>query len=231
MPRSFDPNNQRINTPKPGPVGPPVANQGRGQGLRQPPTIKPVQPRTRKDEITRPMAQGSVPSGAPSHTKPMGPPDGSQAGLVEQKRIYQGPGGEKVTVQPSQEQQMMGEEPSLLTGGQQAPGTVSPPMAPSPLGMDSPVEQTAQAGGFRHGQNAHIRKLTQGSMAGMNREQQIEFERKAVRDFQAFGDYEGSDDPNSPPPPIRVGKHSYNPETGHWVEPEGEPSVLAQMSA
>jgi hypothetical protein len=79
---------------------------------------------------------------------------------------------------------------------------------------------------LRPGQNHHIRKLVMPQMGAKSHAEKIEFERVAMRDFQAFGAYEGMDDPNSPPPPINVGGHSFNPETGGWVRPEGFVSVL-----
>jgi hypothetical protein len=38
------------------------------------------------------------------------------------------------------------------------------------------------------------------------------------------------DDPHAPAPPIRVGKHSFNPMTGQWVEPEGQVSTLDRLA-
>jgi hypothetical protein len=148
---------------------------------------------------------------------------------VKTAEQFEGPMGERITVKPSEEQKMA----QAITGGTQPQdamtgGAVAPPMKPSPLGGESPIEQHAQTGGFQLGQNAHIRNLTSPKMQGMSRAQQMDYERKAVRDFQAFGAYEGMDDPNSPPPPVNVGGYSFNPEAGHWVEPEGQVSILAR---
>jgi hypothetical protein len=144
---------------------------------------------------------------------------------VETGRQYQGAAGEKISVKPSPEQM----EAQAVGGGAQpmdSQGAVAPPMQPSPLGAESPIEAHANQGGFALGQNAHIRKLSMPNMQGMSREMQIAHEKTAVRDFQSFGAYEGADDPNSPAPPIRVGRYSFNPESGHFVEPEGQVSIL-----
>ena len=104
-----------------------------------------------------------------------------------------------------------------------------PPMPKSSLGADSPIEQADSKQKLRSGTRHHIREIGMQT-AGMDPKSAKELERKAVRDFDLFGEYPGMDDPHSPPPPIRPGKNSFNPMTGQWVTPEGQVSVLDRMA-
>ena len=104
-----------------------------------------------------------------------------------------------------------------------------PPMPKSSLGADSPIEQADSKQKLRSGTRHHIREIGMQT-AGMDPKSAKELERKAVRDFDLFGEYPGMDDPHSPPPPIRPGKNSFNPMTGQWVPPEGQVSVLDRMA-
>jgi hypothetical protein len=104
-----------------------------------------------------------------------------------------------------------------------------PPMPKSPLGNDSPIEQADAQGKLRAGQRHHLRAFGMAD-PGMDPSTAKEFERKAVRDMDLFGEYPGMDDPHAPPPPIRPGKNSLNPMTGMWVTPEGQVSVLERFN-
>ena len=104
-----------------------------------------------------------------------------------------------------------------------------PPMPKSSLGADSPIEQADSKQKLRSGTRHHIREIGMQT-AGMDPKSAKELERKAVRDFDLFGEYPGMDDPHSPPPPIRPGKNSFNPMTGQWVPPEGQVSVFDRMA-
>lgn len=104
-----------------------------------------------------------------------------------------------------------------------------PPLAKSPLGRESPIEQADASGKLRSGQKHHLRALGL-SQSGMDPKQARHFEKQAVRDMDLFGEYAGMDDPHAPPPPIRVGKHSFNPATGKFVAPEGFVSVLDRIA-
>jgi len=104
-----------------------------------------------------------------------------------------------------------------------------PALPKSPLGNDSPIEQADAGGKLRSGQKHHLRKIGMGQ-PGMDPKTAKRFEQQAVRDMDQFGEYPGMDDPHAPPPPIRVGKASFNPMTAQWVMPEGQVSVLDRLA-
>lgn len=253
MARAFNDQNQRINLPR-SPTASPVPNQGGvAPGLPRPaPAPRGVQTRQRRDEVVRPAInpQTTVPQ-APSQTQPVAAPVPPSAqlppprppgptappGSVEMKREFMGPGGEKIQVQaapggglqpetpsPEAAEQTLREQGTSLQGAQ----TVSapPPAKTSPLGDQSPVEQFTKATpSLPPGANQHLRSIAITNQS-MTPEERMRFEQTAVRSFQQFGRYSGDDDPESPPPPIRPGKHSFNPTTGQWVAPEGQVSVI-----
>ena len=103
-----------------------------------------------------------------------------------------------------------------------------PPSKTSPLGGESPIEQLAQTEVLPAGRNHHLREIGIGA-GNLPPEQQKIVEAQTVRDFSRFGSYEGEDDPEAPPPPIRPGKNSFNPATNQWVKPEGKASMLDRL--
>lgn len=106
--------------------------------------------------------------------------------------------------------------------------TPAGPPKSSPLGPSSPVERFSA--GLQPGENVHLREIAFGADSqGLSPDRQAAHERGIVRQFQRFGKYSGSEDPNSPPPPIRPGRASFNPTTGQWVLPEGQVSVLDRL--
>lgn len=246
MPRAFDDTERRINKPRL-PAGPPVPNQGGPVGGHAQPEITPrgvVQRRARKDEVVRP-----VPS-SPSQTGPSGPPEApvGRPGAPKQpefgrevSRKYEGPMGESITVKPPkmptpgdeamQRQQDPG-APGQFTQGTSMQTAESrtplPPAKTSPLGADSPIEKAAGAGRLAPGQDRHLRSIGIPDQP-LGLEQQKQFEAVALQDMERFGQYEGMDDPESPPPPIRPGKNSFNPETGQWVTPANKVSPMGLL--
>jgi hypothetical protein len=104
----------------------------------------------------------------------------------------------------------------------------APPKARSPLGNDSPIERAEGQGHLRKGQSQHLRSFGI-AQPGMSKEEGKRHEAMALRDMDRFGEYDGMDDPNSPPPPIRPGQNSFNPMTAQWVEPEGQVSILSRF--
>jgi hypothetical protein len=104
-----------------------------------------------------------------------------------------------------------------------------PALPKSSLGAESPIEQADAGGKLRAGTRHHLRSLG-FQTSGMDPKTAKNFERQAVRDFDLYGEYPGMDDPHSPPPPIRPGKHSFNPMTGQYVAPEGTVSVLDRLA-
>lgn len=104
-----------------------------------------------------------------------------------------------------------------------------PPSKTSPLGAESPIEQLSQnEPDLPAGRNHHLREIGIGE-GNLPPDQQKIQEAQTVRDFSRFGSYEGEDDPEAPPPPIRPGKNSYNPATAQWVKPEGQVSMLDRL--
>jgi hypothetical protein len=128
-----------------------------------------------------------------------------------------------------------GMDPQQAASAIQAQGEAAMQQKPEPalpkssLGADSPIEQADAGGKLRAGTRHHMRAIG-FQTSGMDPQTAKEFERKAVRDFDQFGEYPGMDDPHAPAPPVRPGKHSFNPMTGQFVEPEGAVSVLDRMA-
>lgn len=250
MPRAFDKlTDKRINLPRPP-----------GNELKPAPRRPAVSPtgspdvRKRRGEVVRPVPQ------APAHTKRAIPrggftggregrfvrrdgrmeggllPKPPQAEVVEtQEKVTPDGGrevrqrleGERVAEEFKQEQRSldMQKETEMAPEGSTKP---PPPKKTSPLGQNSPIEQLSQQEPMPQGRDHHLRQI--GIDESLPPAQAKTLEAQTIRDFQRFGSYEGEDDPEAPPPPIRPGKNSYNPATGEWLKPEGKVSMLDRLT-
>jgi len=135
--------------------------------------------------------------------------------------------GERVAEEYKQDQRAaeMQKQTDMAPEGTTKP---PPPKKTSPLGQDSPIEQIAQKEPMPTGREHHLRQL--GIDETLPPEQARVLEAQTVRDFQRFGSYTGEDDPEAPPPPIRPGKHTFNPASGEWLKPEGKVSMLDRLT-
>lgn len=234
MPRAVDKTTgARTNLPRP-----PGAT---ARGTLPRPAVSPTGSgdiRARKGEVVRP----APPAQAPSHTKPYVGQDGRMVEqiprppeMVETAEEITPDGGRKVReklqgahVAEEFKQEKQVAEMREATMGPEGPTEPPPPKKVSPLGDASPIEQALKVGPMPAGREQHLRAI--GIDEQMTPEQAKVFEAQAVRDFERFGPYDGDDDPNAPPPPIRPGKNSYNPRTGTWLKPEGKVSMLDRLT-
>lgn len=222
MPRAFE-NGDRINLPRP-------PASGRPQQYARPMVSPTGSPdiRARRGELQRPALPQPPPGppgreiipqqppGAPSQTRPVEPPAFGQPPMGEDRMAP--PGADRL------QQQQQAQQLDQMRPQDQVP---QPPKRSSPLGDNSPIEQASRMAGPETpaGADAHLRKIGLPDTPLPGPQQKL-YEARAVKDYKRFGDYSGQDDPDAPPPPIRPGKHSFNPTTGQWVLPEGQVSVL-----
>lgn len=187
------------------------------------------------------MGQPGAPQVPQSVATPVTPP-GPERQQFAQSQAQQSMAAGQVPTPPVQQDAQGGITPAPGLSPQQAlqdadaqttamanQAKPEPPIAKSPLGRESPIEQADAGGKLRAGQKHHLRSLGL-SQSGMDPISAKNYEKTAVRDLDQYGEYDGMDDPHSPPPPVRVGKHSYNPKTGKFVSPEGYVSALDRIA-
>ncbi len=243
-------------TAEPMQVAPPPTRAATPLGTPPEPTAAPRVPASQVAEMSARRALG-LPDPAATAAQPAPPVTGASGGNANVASPDIPPGAERqqVAKQGAQAQVASGQipeppvqmdeqgnmEPAPGLSPEQAMEDASaqeealanqakpePPMQKSPLGRESPIEQADAAGKLRAGQKHHLRALGL-SQPGMDPQTAKAYEKAAVRDMELFGEYDGMDDPHAPPPPIRPGKHSFNPKTGQFVSPEGSVSVLDRM--
>ena len=177
------------------------------QGVAGSPVPPAAIPRSRQDEIQRPIT-------SPSTTKPMPPPP---------------PGMEQQGLQAGQQQPQVdpntGQPIDPMTGLPQAQTQQEREMQARQM-EDERISQPSHIEGIPVGTMEQIEKIAPPS--GISPEKSKQWNEDREVQLKDFGDWPGKGDPKAPAPPIRPFGRSFNPFTGKFTG-EKEPNAFSLM--